>query len=208
MAFSAAIVWVIDQGDTVAASAALQPWASVISKLASDCVAGVIEGLADRGGNNMKQRLMDYRAKIDQVLEVQERLEVLFPMDEVPKMLAEPKAFMSRLSRSHKDLENAVIVNSLDFLYFWMYQPRGMSALGRILRELGPQERQVFLASQSVLLRKREISQLFLDGLLGKNFSKGLAFYLDYAGGYLDSLKRLESSVTLSQDKSRPDAGR
>ena len=191
---NAALAWILFPHDPAAAAPVLQQWAAVISKLASDCVAGVIEGIADRE-NNMRQRLRDYREKIAQMLKVQEKLEVLFPSEDVLDMLADPKKFVNTLMQKRSDLANAVIVNSLDFLYFWMYQPRGRSALERIITEMDAQTRQIFLLSQYVLLRKREISQLFLDGLLGKNFSKGLAFYLDYADGYLDVLQRQASRI-------------
>ncbi len=194
MAFSAGIGWMLSLSDPVGAGIALQQWAAVISKLASDCVAGVIEGLADRE-NNMKQRIIDYKAKIEQMLSVQERLEILFPKLDVLRMLEQPKEFMSRLSQDHKELESAVIVNSLDYLSFWMCQPRGRSALKAILREMKPEERKIFLLSQYILLRKREISQLFLDGLLGKNFSKGLAFYLDYSEEYLEALQKYAGKI-------------
>lgn len=72
------------------------------------------------------------------------------------------------------------------------------------MRELDAQTRQIFLLSQYVLLRKREISQLFLDGLLGKSFSKGLAFYLDYADGYLDELQRLASRTSSAANGKSP----
>ena len=41
-------------------SGALQKWAAIISKFASDCVAAVIEGLADRQ-TNIRARLAAYR---------------------------------------------------------------------------------------------------------------------------------------------------
>ncbi|MFP5223743.1 MAG: hypothetical protein ACLGSA_15735 [Acidobacteriota bacterium] len=206
MAMSAGLGWVLSPENPAAAAEVLQQWAAILSKLASDCVAGVIEGLADRE-NNMRQRLRDYREKIAQMLTVQEKLELLFPSEDVLAMLADPKKFVNTLMHRRSDLANAVIVNSLDFLYFWMYQPRGRSALTRILAELDAQTRQIFLLSQYVLLRKREISQLFLDGLLGKNFSKGLAFYLDYADGYLDALQREAARSTIAATRTGPRAG-
>ena len=35
------------------------------------------------------------------------------------------------------------------------------------------------------LKRDREISQVFVDGLVGRNFAKALSFYLDRADTYL-----------------------
>ncbi|GFK93241.1 hypothetical protein NNJEOMEG_01072 [Fundidesulfovibrio magnetotacticus] len=190
MGFSAALGAAISAHDPSLADPILQQWAAVISKLASDCVAGIIEGLADRE-SNMAQRLGDYRDKIEQMLAVQEKLEILHPTVDGLDILAEPKRFVADVGKDRPDLVNAVIVNSLDFLYFWMYQPRGRQALARVLAEMDPKTRQIFSHSQQVLVRKREISQLFLDGLLGKNFSKGLAFYLDHSEGYLEALEEL-----------------
>lgn len=45
--------------------------------------------------------------------------------------------------------------------------------------------------SQYVLQREREISQLFINGLVGKNFSRALAFYLGRWRDYLDDLQRM-----------------
>jgi hypothetical protein len=53
------------------------------------------------------------------------------------------------------------------------------------------EELQSFIRSQYILQREREISQLFLDGIIGKNFSKGLAFYLDSYQGYLETLRNM-----------------
>ena len=49
----------------------------------------------------------------------------------------------------------------------------------------------MFLLSQMVLQREREISQMFLDGLVGRNFAKALAFYLDRYQHYLEDLQEL-----------------
>ncbi len=62
------IGWMLGGSGGAAVNDILQKWAAVISKLASDCVAGFIEGLTDRF-NNIRFRSMDYSAKISQVLE-------------------------------------------------------------------------------------------------------------------------------------------
>ena len=69
----------------------LQKWAAVISKLASDCVAAVIEGLADRQ-SNIRMRMADYQAKISQLFSVFSRLDVLFPEEDVLDLLQSPKS--------------------------------------------------------------------------------------------------------------------
>ncbi len=106
-------------------------------------------------------------------------------------MLESPKKFIQTLSAEAQDLERAIIINALDFLYFWMYQPRARSVLMTRIRAMSEEERQIFVRSQCVLQRQREISQLFLDGIIGRNFSRGLAFYLDRYEGYLEALRRM-----------------
>ena len=42
-----------------------------------------------------------------------------------------------------------------------------------------------------MLKRYREISQMFVDGLVGKNFSRALAFYLDRSDKYLLDMEKM-----------------
>jgi len=176
----------------------LQKWAAIISKTASDCVAGVIEGLADRY-ENIRMRTIDYAAKLDQIFDAYARLELLFPETDVLKMLESPKKFMQTLSAEAQDLERIILINALDLLYFWMYQPRARSVLKVRFSVLSEEERQIFVRSQCILQREREISQLFLDGIIGRNFSRGLAFYLNRYQEYLESLRRMAFSYSVIQ---------
>jgi len=200
MGLSALLGMVLFPGNPAEAGRVLQQWAAVLSKLASDGVGGVVEGLADRGVN-MRERLRDYREKIAQMLDIREKLDILFPTEDVSAMMGDPEKFVATVAKRRTDLANALMVNALDCLYFWMYQPRARSALAKLVREMDAQTREIFLASQRVLANQREISQLFLDGILGKNFSAGLAFYLDYATGYLQALERLFARTKRSGPK-------
>ena len=168
----------------------LQKWAAIISKAASDCVAGVIEGLADRS-ENIRVRLRDYRSKLEQVFASYTRMEILFPESDVLEMLESPKRFIRTIKKEASDLEKIVIINALDLLYFWMYQPRAQSALQMVIKGMSYEERQIFIRTQTVLERNREISQLFVDGVVGKNFSKALSFYLDRSQEYLQIIKKI-----------------
>jgi hypothetical protein len=168
----------------------LQKWAAIISKFASDCVAAVIEGLADRQAN-IKARLTAYRTKLSQLFAVFSRLDMLFPEEDVLEMLQSPKMMMETLNYEATEQEKLIIVNALDLMYFWMYQPRARRALAIIFSNMSREEWLIFYRSQLVLNRNREISQVFVDGLVGKNFSKALSFYLDRSEGYLSDLKKL-----------------
>ena len=169
----------------------LQKWAAIISKAASDCVAGMIEGLADRY-QNIRVRLRDYRSKLGQVFDAYTRMEVVFPESDVLEMLESPKRFIRTIKKEASDLEKIVIINALDLLYFWMYQPRAQSALKMIIKGMSHEELQIFIRTQTVLERNREVSQLFVDGVVGKNFSRALSFYLDRSQEYLRTIKKIE----------------
>jgi hypothetical protein len=171
-------------------SGMLQKWAAIISKTASDCVAGVIEGLADRH-ELIQTRAADYASKLGQLLDAYAKLELMYPEDDVLSMLESPKDFIMRLSSEARDLEKIVIINALDLLYFRMYQPRAQNELCALLQGMTEDERPIFVRSQSVLKRKHEVSQLFLDGIVGKRFAKALSFYLDRSEEYLNELEKL-----------------
>lgn len=168
----------------------LQKWAAIISKTASDCVAGVIEGLADRYKHTC-MREKDYATKLGQLYDAYSQLELIYPQTDVLKMLESPKRFMRKLGTEARDLEKIMIINALDLLYFWMYQPRARGVLCSLLRGMSNDERQIFLRSQSVLRRDRETSQLIVNGIVGRNFARALSFYLDRSEAYLDTLEEL-----------------
>jgi hypothetical protein len=168
----------------------LQLWAAVISKAASDSVASIIEGLADRS-QNQAMRAADFRDKQIHLLEVYGQLEVLFPEEKVLDLLEQPKQFVAAVRAEGEDLVRQVIVNALDMMYFWMYQPRGRKVFRRLIRQATEEERQILIRSQRVLERKKMVSQLFIDGLVGKQFDQALAFYLSRVDAYLRDLRRI-----------------
>lgn len=174
----------------LAATAMLQSWAAVIGKLASDTVAGFIEGTADRNVA-LRLRHKDYSSKISRLLEVHGRLEAMFPQVDVAACLASPKEFFRTLGVETLELEAQQIINSLDLMYFWMLQPRAQVVFRDRLAAVSPEERRIILRTQRLLERKRPVSELFLQDLVGKNFSPPLAFYLDRSAAYLADMRRL-----------------
>ncbi|MEA4857757.1 hypothetical protein [Solidesulfovibrio sp.] len=170
--------------------AALEPFAAIVSKCASDCVAAAIEGLADRA-RYRRMRIRDYRHKCRQLFEAHAQLDRAYPDADATRLLETPKALIASLRERRGDLEKIVIVNALDFLYFWMHQPQARPVAARTVRAMTLEERRVFLLSQDVLLREKEISRLLIDGLVGRNFAPALAFYLSNARRYLDDMREL-----------------
>lgn len=168
----------------------MQKWAAVISKLASDCVAAIIGGLGDRQ-TNIRMRLADYHAKAILMFDAFARLDIMFPEEDVLDMLQSPKIFIETIGYEARDLGKVFIINALDLMYLWMYQPRARKALAILIAGMTREEWLIFHRSQFVLKRYREISQLFVDGLVGKNFSKALSFYLDHSDQYLRDMEKI-----------------
>ncbi|MFP4213867.1 MAG: hypothetical protein ACLFRL_07125 [Desulfohalobiaceae bacterium] len=181
-----------------AVQAMLQQWAAIISKLASDSVAGVIEGLADRA-RYLRRRVLDYRSKFQQLFNTYDQLERMFPMDDVLSLLESTEELLQSVEYEKRELVNIIIVNALDLLYFWMYQPRAREVLRQLFRQMSREERKVILLSQHVLFREKEISRLLLDGLVGENFSRPLAFYLDHWRKYLEELEQVANTYPPAQ---------
>lgn len=176
----------------------LQKWAAIISKFASDCVAGVIEGVADRQ-SNIRASLADYRKKISQLFGVFSRLDLQFPEEDVLEIMQSPKMMMQTLDYEARDQEKLIIVNALDLMYFWMYQPRARKALRNIAGTMSREEWLIFYRSQLILKQHKEISQVFVSGLVGKNFARPLSFYLDRAEEYLADMEHMERSINAAR---------
>ncbi|MBW2568913.1 MAG: hypothetical protein JRD93_12740 [Deltaproteobacteria bacterium] len=143
----------------------------------------------------MRKRFLDYSHKIKQLFKTFSKLEVLCPEVNLIKVLESPKEFIFLLSTQNEGMVKPLFIHALDFLYFWMYQPRARSMLNYLMCIMSEEERQIFVRSQSILLQQREISQFFLDGLVGKNFSNALAFYLDRSEEYLEALNKMAAKL-------------
>ena len=168
----------------------LQPGAAIISKASSDTVAGLIEGFADKR-NNRRLRIWDYKTKLAHVFECYTRLELAFPDRDILYLLARPQEFIRLLAAETNEQHRAFIVNALDLMYFWFYLPYAQQTLILILRNLTREERVILARSQHVLVRVREVSQLFVDGLLGWNFARALSFYLDRHDNYIRMINKI-----------------
>ena len=139
-------------------------------------------------------RLWDYHNKLRQLFALYGHLELLYPEEDVPELLKNPSDFMDRLEREHRPLKTDLIACSLDLMYFWFYQPRARHALKKISLELSAAERLALLRSQMVLEQEKNVCQLFVDGLAGRDFARALSFYLDRHRDYLKDMERLLAS--------------
>ena len=178
------LVW----AGTADAGLVVAHWAAIIAKLTSDGVAGLVEGYADRQ-RNIRLRLDDYRGKLRQLFTHYSRLETLFPEEDVLERLKSPKTFIKSMHKEDGALAQALIINALDLMYFRYCQPQAPRAWRLAAKRLTGEEREILLRSQAILRKEREIGQLFLDGLVGKNFQPGLSFYLGHGARYLKEIE-------------------
>jgi hypothetical protein len=134
-------------------------------------------------------RFRDLRNRLTLIFETYAQLEALFPEAQVLELLESPDRHKPTSFSEVKDLERILAICALDLLYFWMYKPRARSAFKVIMRSLSREERQILIGTQNLLLRQKYISQLLIDGILGRQFPKALAFYLGHAQEYLDGIQ-------------------
>ncbi|MBI9082806.1 MAG: hypothetical protein JEZ11_04360 [Desulfobacterales bacterium] len=168
----------------------LQKWAAVISKAASDLVAGFIEGGADRI-HNIRTRQRDYEEVLGRLFDAYAQLELLHPETQALETFESPEPPGDRPDTDAADLEKVVTIAVLDLLYFWMYQPRSRSALRSVLAMLTEDERKILDNCHHLLRRQRDICQMFIDGIVGRNFSRPLAFFLERSGEYHETWSRI-----------------
>lgn len=168
----------------------LVPGAAIISKMASDTVASVIEGYAD-SQENLHMRRWDYRRKLASLFDCYTHLEMLFPDEDALAKLARSGGLKGSGGTRGKELERAFIVHALDLMYMWFYQPRAQDAFRQIIRTMSDADRTVLVRCQLVLTREREISQMLVNGILGPDFARPLAFFLDRRKIYLRRLCRI-----------------
>lgn len=168
----------------------LQASAAIIQKLSLDALKGFVEGLGDRNVN-MRLRHRDYASKLTRLLDVHGRLEALFPNLDIVERLASPKEFFVTVGKEALELEKQQIINALDLMYLWRYQPRARVVFESLLASRSPDERRIILLTQRLLERKRPISEMFINDLVGKNFSPPLAFYLEQSAAYLSDMRAL-----------------
>ncbi len=159
-----------------------------VVKLASDTVIGIVDGIVDRE-SNIRRRMADYRSRLHQSLALYGKLEELFPEKNVMSLLARPEALPRTLNAVDPRLWIDMVINALDLMYFWFYQPRANYALDLFVRRFSRSERQVLLRMQQILMLEREVSQLLVDGLVGRNFAAPLSFYLARNEEYLRQMK-------------------
>lgn len=180
-----------------------QQSAAVISKMASDTVAAVIEGFADKV-EYLRIRQWDYKAKLSQLFTTFSELEVILPDEDILEHIKSSGSYKAIVTQEEdkriEELESTIIICALDFLYFWMYLPRGRNSCIEQLSQLTKDEITIFMYCQASLLNVQRVSQLFVNGLVGPSFPKALSFYLAKYDEYLHDMEKLTGITVREAD--------
>ena len=168
----------------------LQKWAAIISKAASDIVASIIEGLADRH-KNIQARLREYTIKFAQLFDIYAQLELLYPEVQTFKILdystnTEPsgQCRSPRPGKNHHD-PRAGSALLLDVPAALAHGPAPVFRHPDRRRTPDPGQQPVYAAAaprnQPTAHRRHP----------GPQLSAPLSFYLSRYEGYLEEVKRL-----------------
>ncbi len=168
-------------------AADLIPFTVFVVKLASDFSVGIAEGIFDRD-RNLRLRMTDYRSRLKNALTLYSRLEAMFPEKNVLNMLSHPADLLKTLEKRDPQLRLDLVINALDLMYFWFYQPRANYALLHHLHRFSKSEKLVLLRMQEVLRLEKLVSQLLIHGLVGENFAGPLSFYVANCQDYLHQM--------------------
>jgi hypothetical protein len=123
----------------------------------------------------------------------------MFPDEDMGQVMTHPD-YLLEITKG-TGLDKVVMINALDLLCFWMYQPRAASALALALQGMDEEERRILLVSQRVLTQEREVSLFFVEGTLGNRFARALSFYLTRYNVYLGALTKLVQRTGLHGER-------
>ena len=163
---------------------------AITSKMASDTGAALVEGYADKKSYTWFRK-WDYRLAFEKLYSQFTQLELIFPEKGSAEMLKKPQEVLTIIKDRDKQLYINIIINALDLMYLYYYQPRSISTLKKIVHSVSENEKLALLRMQYVLFCHKDISQLFIDEMLGENYARALSFYLDTHEDYLKQLQKI-----------------
>lgn len=165
----------------------LEKWAAVISKTASDSVACLIEGLADRVRFN-QIRLQDYTQKFRTFFIDCEKVDLYYPNTPAKRLFSEPEKLLGNLRQEHANLEKRLVTHILDLQYFWYYQPRAQQVLDKIIPTLSHNDRELIFSAHNLLRDKDEVEELICNEISAEDTGKILKLYQRYSEEYLSEM--------------------
>ena len=150
---------------------------AIITKLASDTIALMIEATADRR-NFYRLRRIDYKAKLNAIYACYVKLETLFPERNMLEVLSVPGEFRRLTQEKGADLREELFAHLMDLMYFWYFKNTSHQVFCSIVRKMSPSERDVLGAIHLGFFKSNpEDAKTVIKKFLGDRSEKCLAFY-------------------------------
>ncbi len=128
----------------------ISQWSAVISKAASDTIACLIEGLADRSAYLALRSREVSEIKV-KFLRLCERIELMLPSRSLSEVLGDPVQLQDAADSAKSSTVEELVLLYLDLMYFWYNKPRARSSISLGLKEVGAEEKLLFKEALGLL---------------------------------------------------------
>ena len=163
---------------------------AIITKLASDTIALMIEATADRR-NFYRLRRLDYAAKFKAIFACYVKLETLFPERNMLEVFAAPGEFRRITQQVGAVQREELFAHLLDLMYFWFYKSTSHQVFKSLIAKMSPQERQVLNAIHEGFFKSNpEEAEEIIRKFLGSHSTKCLEFYRANFKPYFKSMQK------------------
>lgn len=166
---------------------------AIVTKFASDTVACVIEGFADRAAY-LDRRREEWRQVLRSFYTGFERLELALPDADGAVALASGELLQTLRERGRESVVRTLYAAALDMLYFWYCQPRSRQVLQEVAQDLSADQLRQLRAGLRLLEQEQTVCALLEEGLAGSPPERVLRFY---RATHRDFLARLQQAATL-----------
>ena len=157
----------------------ISQWSVVISKIASDIVACLIEGLADRAAfiNLRRREIKELEMKF---LQLCERLELLLPNKHLADILLDIPDSVATCKRKNSTALEELVFVVLDMMYFWYNKPRSRKIIKKNLFKVSRVEKELFRNALNILMYESIVYEALLNFGTGRQVEVVLEYYNNY----------------------------
>ncbi len=150
LVLSSALIWGLGIWGVAGAGVIISAWSAVISKAASDIVACLIEGLADRAAF-IELRTREIKELEIKFLHLSERFELLDPSRRLGEIFKDMPTIVSICKEKQSTAIEELVLLALDLMYFWNNKTRAKMVITAGLRKISADERKLFKIALNIL---------------------------------------------------------
>ncbi len=162
LVISAALVWGLGIWGVAGAGLTISAWSAVISKAASDIVACLIEGLADRAAF-LKLRRREIKELEIKFLHLSERFELLDPSRSLLEIFEDMARMVDICKEKQSTAIEELVLLALDLLYFWNNKTRAKMVIKTGISRVSSEERQLLKVALNILSENTVCMQALSD---------------------------------------------